>query len=75
MVEVADFLSIGEQHAISKPVESVSQDDFALSSLGGTIYSVFGNDLVANSQVDLALVRVGESVWLPKRHVTIIAGK
>ena len=75
MVEVANFFTIGKQHAIAKPIKSVSQDDFALCSLGRTIDSVFGNHFVAYSQVDLALVRVGESVWLPKRHVSIIAGK
>lgn len=75
MVEVADFLSIAEQHAISKPIEAISQDDFAFCSLGCAIDSVFGNHLVANAQVDLALMWVGESVWLPKRHVSIIAGK
>ena len=75
MVEVANFFTIGKQHAIAKPIKTVRQDDFALCSLGRTIDSVFGNHFVANSQIDLTLVRVGKCVGLPKRHVSIIAGK
>lgn len=75
MIEVANLLSICKENAITQPVEPVGQDDFALSACGGAIDAVLGNNLVANSQVDLTLVWVGKSVWLPKRHVSIIAGK
>ena len=75
MVEIANLLSVDEQNSVAQPIEAIGQDDFALCSLGGAINSVLGNHFVANSQVDLALMWVGESVWLPKRHVSIIAGK
>jgi hypothetical protein len=75
VVKVANLLSICKENAIAQPIESICQDDFALCSFGGSVDSVHSGNLVADPQVDLALVRVGESVWLPKRHVTIIAGK
>lgn len=75
MIEVADLCAIREKDPISQPVEAVGQDDFALGSLWGAINSGLGNNLVAIAQVDLTLVWVGECMWLPKRHVSIIAGK
>ncbi len=75
MVEVANLVAIGEQHAIAKPVEAVSQDDLAFGALGSAIDIDRGDHLVANTQVDLAVVWLGECVGLPKGHDSIIAPK
>ncbi len=75
VVEVADFCSVHEQNPVAQPVEAVRQDHFSFGALGHVVDSCLGGDLVADAQVDLTLVRVGEGVWLPERHVSIIAGK
>lgn len=73
MVEVADFDAIGKKNAVTKPIESIGQDDLALCSGSYAIKINRGHDLVAVAQVDLALVWVSESVGLPKSHGSIIA--
>jgi trigger factor len=75
MVEVADFAAIHEEDAIAKPVEAIGQDDLALCACGGAVNINGGTHLVAIAQIDLALVGNGECMGLPKRHVSIIAGK
>ena len=75
MIEVADLCSVHEQNSITQPIETVCKDDFALGSLGNIVEPGLGHHLVADTQVDLTLMRVGEGVWLPERHVSIIAGK
>ena len=75
MVKVANFIAIGEQNAVTQPVEAVGQDDLALGALRGAIDVHRGDDLVANTQVDLACVWFGECVWLPNGHGSIIAPK
>ena len=74
MVKVADFVSVDELNAITQPVEAVRQNYFAFGALWCTVNINGGYDFVSDSQVDLTLVRVGEGVWLPKRHDSIIAG-
>lgn len=75
MVKVADFCSVHEQNPIAQPVETVRENHFALGAFGNLIDSGLGGHLVADAQIDLTLMRVGEGVWLPERHVPIIAGK
>jgi hypothetical protein len=75
MIKVANFCSIGEENSVTKPVEAICQDDLAFGAFWGIVDSGLGNHFVANSQIDLTLVRVGKCVGLPKRHVSIIAGK
>ena len=73
MIEVADFDAIGKKHAVAQPIKSIRQDDFALCSGNNSVKINRGDDLVAIAQVDLALMRVSESVGLPKSHGSIIA--
>ena len=73
MVEIAYFDAIGKEHAVSKPIETIRQDDLALCSGCHTVKINRGHDLVAVAQVDLALMWVGKSVGLPKSHGSIIA--
>lgn len=75
MIKVADFCSVGEQHPITKPIETVCQNHFSFGAGGDIVDAIFGCDLVADTEIDLTLVRVGEGMWLPERHVSIIAGK
>jgi hypothetical protein len=74
MVEVADLCSVGEKHAIAQPVEAVRQDDFSFGPCWSSVKVNAGGNFVAISQIDLTLMGIGKSVWLPKRHVSIIAG-
>jgi hypothetical protein len=73
MIEVADFGAIGKKHAVAQPIKTIRQDDFALCSGNNSVKINRGHDLVAIAQVDLALMRVSESVGLPKSHGSIIA--
>jgi hypothetical protein len=75
MIEVAHFCTVRKKNSVAQPVEAVGQDDLAFSAFGGVVDSGFSNHFVANPQIDLTLVRVGKCVGLPKRHVSIIAGK
>ncbi len=75
MVEVADFGTVHELDAVTQPIEAIRQDDFALGASRGTVNIHGGAHLVAIAQIDLALVWSGECMGLPKRHVSIIAGK
>ena len=72
MVEVSNLLTIFKYHAIALPVETVCEDDFSSGSFRNIVDAVFRRDFVANTQTDLALVWVGECVWLPNRHCTIL---
>ena len=74
MVEVTNFCSVCEKHAVPQPVETVRQDDFAFSTCWSSVEVNAGGDLVTISQIDLTLMGIGKSVWLPKRHDSIIAG-
>ena len=75
MIKIANFRAIHEENAVTQPVEAIGKDDLAFGSCGGTVNINGGTHLVAIAQIDLALVRSGECMGLPKRHVSIIAGK
>ena len=75
MVEVADFCSVHEENPVAQPVETVGKNDLSLGAGRNVVDPCLGRDLVAHLQVDLTLMRVCEGVWLPERHVPIIAGK
>ncbi len=38
MVKVANFDAVRKAHAITEPVESIGQDDFALSAHGESVH-------------------------------------
>ncbi len=73
MIEVADFDAIRKKHAVAQPIETIRQDDLALCPARYSVKVDVGDDFVAITQVDLALMRVSESVGLPKCHGSIIA--
>ena len=75
VVEIADFRTIHEKDAITQPVEAIGEDDLAFGASWCAVDINGGAHLVAIAQIDLALVGSGECMWLPKRHVSIIAGK
>lgn len=74
MIEITNFCAVRKKNSIAQPIETIGQDDFALSSGWCTIEVNIGDYLVAVTQVDLTLVGVGKCVGLPKCHVSIIAG-
>ena len=75
VIEIADFTAVRELNAVPQPIKAIRQNHFARSTSGGSVDIDTGDNCVAIAQVDLALVWVGESVGLPKRHVSIIAGR
>ena len=75
MVEVADFLPIREKHAITQPVKAVGQNNFALCAFFYAIQINRGHHFVSGAQIDLPLMRVGESMRLPKSHGLHYCGK
>jgi trigger factor len=75
MVEVSNLDSVHEKNSVSQPVKTISQDDFSWGSLRSAVQIHGGNYLVAAAQRDLPLMGIGKSMWLPKSHRSIIAGK
>jgi hypothetical protein len=69
VVEITDFDTVVEQHPVPQPVETVGQNDLALRACGYTGVEVDGGlDPVADLQVDLACVGLGQGVRLPVGH-------
>ena len=75
VVKIAHLSAICEKNAITQPVKAICQDDFSFGPLRGSVYIHCGHHFVSTAQFDLSLMGVGESVWLPKSHRPIIAGK
>lgn len=75
MIKVSNFNAIGEKNAVSKPIETIGQDDFALCTNWGTIEIDCCFNFVSTTQKNLAFVGIGQSMGLPNCHVPIIAGK
>ena len=72
MVKIADLLAIFKQDAIALPIKTVCKHYFAGRPFRDIVDAIFCSDFVANAQADLALVWIGECVWLPNRHCTIL---
>ncbi len=72
MVEVAHLDAVGEQHPIPQPVETVGEYDLALGAGGHPVQINGAQHSVADAQVELVGVRLGEGVRLPERHVVIL---
>jgi len=58
LVEIANFGTVCKPHAIPKPIETISQDDFALRTNRHALYLGCGHNGVARAQADL--VGMGE---------------
>jgi len=58
LVEIANFGTVCKPHAIPKPIETISQDDFALRTNRHALYLGCGHNRVARAQADL--VGMGE---------------
>lgn len=72
MIAVAKFNPIIEKHAVAQPTEAIRQDDLAFSAFGYAVQFGSGYHLVANREIDLVLMGLGECMWLPKRHKSIL---
>ena len=68
VVHVADLDTVVEQHPVSLPVEPVGEEDASFGALGNVLHLGDRSDLVADLQIDLALVGRRERVWLPEVH-------
>ena len=75
VVEVADFGTVHEKHAITQPIKAIRQDDLAFGPCWCAVDINSCAYLVAIAKIDLTLVGDSECMCLPKRHVPIIAGK
>ena len=72
VIEVTEFDSVREQHAISLPIESVGEDHLALGS-GLDVGQCHGRfHAVADAEVELIGVRLGEGMGLPRGHTPIM---
>jgi len=73
VIEITEFDGIVEEHAVALPLEAVGKDHPSLGA-GGNVGEIDGrNDTIADAQVDLALVRVGERVRFPELHGLILS--
>ncbi|MCU1397981.1 MAG: tig [Acidimicrobiales bacterium] len=76
-VEVADLDPVVEQDAVALPVEAVRQQDPAGGalcdrSLGRNLEIDRGRHVIADPQIELISVRLGEGMRLPVRHRVIL---
>ena len=75
MIKVAHLDAVGEENAISQPIETVGKNHFALCAHRYSVKFHRRDNLVSDSQIDLALVGGSECVGFPEGHISIIAGK
>jgi len=66
MIEVAHFGAVGKRDAIAQPIKPISENDATLGANWNAVDFTSGDHLVANSQVDLSIVGIGERVWFPR---------
>ena len=66
MIEVAHLGAVGKCHAIAQPIETVRENDATLGADWNAVDFASGDHLVADSQVDLSIVGIGESVRFPR---------
>ena len=73
VVEVAHLGAVSKSHPIALPLKTVGQDHSTLAA-GRHLGQIHrGDHGVADSQVNLSLVRLGQGVRFPKRHVLSMA--
>ena len=71
-VEVAELDAVVEQHAVALPVEPVGEQDPTGGSLGDVLQRRARRDAVADAEIELIGVRLGEGVGLPEGHGPIL---
>lgn len=72
MIKIPEFNAIGEQHSVSKPVETVGENDLSFRSRCNTIEIDRCAHFVPGAKADLPFVRLGKRVGLPEGHDTIL---
>ena len=72
MITVSELNTVVEKHAVSQPTESIGQDDLAFGARWNAVQFDSGHHFVADRKIDLVLMGLGECVWLPKRHKSIL---
>ena len=73
MVQITQFDAVVEQHAVTLPIESVRESDFAGGTSMDTVKVDAGRHGVTKSKVHLTFMRTGKRVWFPQRHGSILA--
>ena len=66
LVEIAHFSAVRKAHAVSKPIETVGQDHFALRPNGHALYLGSGYNGVACAQADLVGMGGGQCMRFPR---------
>ncbi|MBU3718734.1 MAG: trigger factor family protein, partial [Actinobacteria bacterium] len=67
-VEVAQLDTVHELHAVALPVEAVGEENSPLGARRNVGQIDRGHDLVAQTEVELIRVGLGEGMGLPRRH-------
>ncbi len=72
MIEIAQLDAVREQHAIPQPVETIGEQNLALRTRRHTLQLGGAQHSIADAQVELVGVRLGECVRLPESHRAIL---
>ena len=66
VVQVAQFDTVVEEHSVTQPIEAIREDDLALRACGHSIKVDQRLHAIADCQIDLAVVRLGQRMWFPR---------
>ena len=66
MIEIAHLRAVGKRHAVTQPVEAVGEDDATLGANGNTVDLGSRHHGVTDSQVDLAVMGLGQCMRFPR---------
>jgi len=67
-VEVAQLHTVHELHAVALPVEAIGEENAPLGARRNVGQIDRGHDLVAQTEIELIRVGLGEGMGLPRRH-------
>ena len=66
MIKIAHFGTVGKRDAIAQPVETICEDDTAFGAEWHAVNFGGGDHFVADTEVDLTVVWIGERVRFPR---------
>ena len=66
MIKIAHFGTVGKRDAIAQPIESICEDDATFGADWHAVHLCGGDHFVADTEVDLTVVWIGERVRFPR---------
>jgi trigger factor len=66
VIQVTKFDAVVEEHSVAQPVEAIREDDLALRSRGHSVEVDQRLHTIADREVDLAIVRLGQRMRFPR---------